>query len=41
MISPFWMMIDRPNVTTIGRVSSVPEGEVEEPALQQVADART
>ena len=24
MISPFWMMIDRPNVTTIGRVSSWP-----------------
>ena len=24
MISAFWMMIDRPKVTTIGRVSSAP-----------------
>ena len=38
MISPFWMMIDRPKVTTIGRVSSAAERVVQQPALQDVAD---
>ena len=36
--SAFWMITDRPNVTRIGRVSSVPEREVEQPALEDVAD---
>ena len=31
MISPFWMMIDRPKVTTIGRVSSAPSVKFSSP----------
>ncbi len=29
--SAFWMMIDRPNVTTMGRVSSVPSVKLSSP----------
>ena len=31
MMSPFWMMIDNPNVTTIGRVSSLPSVKFSSP----------